>query len=202
VGFVRDRLVDLETADGKIRSAQMESGARFSSGWFIDASGIAASLAAREFNLSCLTLHPLLEPAIPGAVQATSLQCRVYTQSAGPDWLIAGETTSLVDPMTSNGVTAALRHSAEPADLVAGGAQDKGSRVGCTGIFAELRPQENEVQGLSLLCTKASNIDHFRFGPECNLARCPRASILKLNRYSIVCPRNLRLPSVPNADRS
>lgn len=67
---------------------------------------------------------PLLEQGVPGAVQVTSLQCRVYTQSAGPNRLIAGEATSLVDPMTSNGVTAALRHSAEPADLVAGGAQD------------------------------------------------------------------------------
>jgi flavin-dependent dehydrogenase len=198
VTFVHDRVVDLETADGKIRSAQTESGARFSSGWFIDASGTAASLAARKFNLSCLqygptkvaiwnyfkvqeqvegtTLYidpmpseylewiweipvspdtvsvgyvapgaaikakrdsrksiedifrqqimkfsrfgPLLEQAVPGAVQVTSFQCRVYTQSAGPNWMIAGEATSLVDPMTSNGVTAALRHAAEAAALV------------------------------------------------------------------------------------
>jgi flavin-dependent dehydrogenase len=198
VTFVRDGVVDLETADGKIFSAQTESGARFSSGWFIDASGIAASLAARKFNLSCLqygptkvaiwnyfkvqeqvegtTLYidpmpseylewiweipvspdtisvgyvapgaavkakrdrrksledvfheqlmkfsrffPLLEHAVPGAVHVTSFQCRVYTESAGPNWLIAGEATSLVDPMTSNGVTAALRHAAEAAALV------------------------------------------------------------------------------------
>ena len=198
VTFVPDGVVDLETADGKIFSAQTESGARFSSGWFIDASGIAASLAARKFNLSCLpygptkvaiwnyfkvqeqvegtTLYidpmpseylewiweipvspdtisvgyvapgaavkakrdrrksledvfheqlmkfsrffPLLEHAVPGAVHVTSFQCRVYTESAGPNWLIAGEATSLVDPMTSNGVTAALRHAAEAAALV------------------------------------------------------------------------------------
>jgi hypothetical protein len=31
VTFVRDRVVELETADGKIRSVQTESGARFSS---------------------------------------------------------------------------------------------------------------------------------------------------------------------------
>jgi flavin-dependent dehydrogenase len=198
VTFVPDGVVDLETADGKIFSAQTESGARFSSGWFIDASGIAASLAARKFNLSCLqygptkvaiwnyfkvqeqvegtTLYidpmpseylewiweipvspdtisvgyvapgaavkakrdrrksledvfheqlmkfsrfvPLLKHAVPGAVHVTSFQCRVYTESAGPNWLIAGEATSLVDPMTSNGVTAALRHAAEAAALV------------------------------------------------------------------------------------
>jgi flavin-dependent dehydrogenase len=198
VAFVRDRVVDLEAADGKILSAQTESGARFSSGWFIDSSGIAASVAARKFNLSWLqygptkvaiwnyfkvqeqvegtTLYmdpmpseylewiweipvspdtisvgyvapgaavkakrdheksvdevfqqqllkfsrfdPLLEQAVPGALHVTSFQCRVYTESAGPNWLIAGEATSLVDPMTSNGVTAALRHAAEAAALI------------------------------------------------------------------------------------
>jgi flavin-dependent dehydrogenase len=198
VTVVRDRVVDLETAGGNIRSAQTESGARFCSAWFIDASGIAASLAARKFNLSRLqygpakvaiwnyfkvqeqveatTLYidpmpseylewiweipvspdtvsvgyvapsatvkakrdgrksvddvfreqlmkfsrfgPLLEQAVRGTVQVTSFQCRVYTESAGPNWLIAGEATSLVDPMTSNGVTAALRHAAEAAALV------------------------------------------------------------------------------------
>jgi menaquinone-9 beta-reductase len=198
VAFVRDRVADLETADRKILSVQTESGARFSSWWFIDASGIGASLAARKFNLSYLqygptkvaiwnyfkvqepvegtTLYidpmpseylewiweipvspdtisvgyvapgaaikakrdrgksvedvfheqlikfprfdPVPEQAVPGAVHVTSFQCRVYTESAGPNWLIAGEATSLVDPMTSNGVTAALRHAAEAAALI------------------------------------------------------------------------------------
>jgi menaquinone-9 beta-reductase len=198
VNFVRERVVDLETAGGKIRSAQTESGARFSSAWFIEASGIAAPLAARKFNLSCLqygpakvaiwkyfkvreqvegtTLYfdpmpseylewvweipvspdtvsvgyvatgaaikanrdrrksvedifreqlmkfprfgPLLEQAVPAPTHVTSFQCRVYTESAGRNWLVAGEAASLVDPMTSNGVTAALRHAAEAAALV------------------------------------------------------------------------------------
>jgi flavin-dependent dehydrogenase len=198
VTFVRDRVVDLETADGKIRSAQTESGARFSSAWFIDTSGIGASLVARKFNLPSLqygptkvaiwsyfkvaqqvegtTLYmdpmpseylewiweipvspdtvsvgyvapgaavktkrdreksvedvfrqeiikfprfePLLEQGALGAVHVTSFQCRVYTECAGPNWLIAGEAASLVDPMTSNGVTAALRHAAEAAALI------------------------------------------------------------------------------------
>lgn len=198
VKFVRDRVVDLEAADGSIRSVQTESGARFSSPWFIDASGIGASLVARKFNLPSLqygptkvaiwsyfkvpeqiegtTLYmdpmpseylewiweipvtpdtvsvgyvapgaavkvhreggksvedlfrqqlmkfprfePLLERGVLDAVSVTSFQCRVYTKSAGPNWLIAGEAASLVDPMTSNGVTAALRHAAEAATLI------------------------------------------------------------------------------------
>ena len=58
VMFVQDRVVDLETADRKIRSVETESGARFSSAWFIDASGIGASLAARKFNLPSLQYGP------------------------------------------------------------------------------------------------------------------------------------------------
>jgi menaquinone-9 beta-reductase len=62
--------------------------------------------------------EPLLEQRALGAVNVSSFQCRVYTESAGANWLIAGEAASLVDPMTSNGVTAALRHAAEAAALV------------------------------------------------------------------------------------
>jgi menaquinone-9 beta-reductase len=198
VTFLRDRVVDLETGEGKIRSAQTESGARFSSPWFIDASGTAASIAARKFNLSSLQYGPtkvaiwkyfkigeqvegttlymdptpseylewiweipispdtvsvgyvapggaikakrdrrgsvedifrqqlakfshldtFLEQPDTGVARVTSFQCRVYEESAGLNWLIAGEAASLVDPMTSNGVTAALRHAAEAAALV------------------------------------------------------------------------------------
>jgi menaquinone-9 beta-reductase len=198
VTFVADRVVDLETAARKIRSVQTEGGARVSSPWLIDASGMGASLVARTFNLPSLqsgptkvgiwayfkvpqqvegtTLYmdprpaeylewiweipvnpdtvsvgyvapgavlkakrdeggsvedifrqqlkkfarfePLLQQEPLGAVNVTSFRCRVYLESAGPNWLIAGEAASLVDPMTSNGVTAALRHAAEAAALI------------------------------------------------------------------------------------
>jgi menaquinone-9 beta-reductase len=60
----------------------------------------------------------LLQLAPPGAVNVTSFRCRVHLESAGPNWVIAGEAAALVDPMTSNGVTAALRHAAEAAALI------------------------------------------------------------------------------------
>jgi flavin-dependent dehydrogenase len=63
-------------------------------------------------------LEPLLQQDALGALNVTSFRCRAYRHSAGPNWLIAGEAASLVDPMTSNGVTAALRHAAEAAALV------------------------------------------------------------------------------------
>jgi menaquinone-9 beta-reductase len=198
VTFVRDRVVELEATDRKILCVQTAGGARFSSPWLIDASGIGASLVARKFNIPSLqygptkvaiwtyfkvqqevegttlymdpmpaeylewiweipvspdtvsvgyvapgaalkaqreegmsvedvfreqlakfpSLEPLLQQEAPGALNVTSFRCRVYLESAGPNWLIAGEAASLVDPMTSNGVTAALRHAAEAAALV------------------------------------------------------------------------------------
>ena len=48
----------------------------------------------------------------------TSFRCRVHRDVAGPNWLIVGESAAMVDPMTSNGVTAALRHASEASDLV------------------------------------------------------------------------------------
>jgi flavin-dependent dehydrogenase len=198
VMVVRDRVVDLETADRKIQSVLTEGGTRFASPWFIDASGIGTSLVARKFSLpsrqygptkvamwayfkvpqqidgTTLYMDPmpaeylewvweipvspdtvsvgyvapggaikakreesgsmedvfrrqlmkfprfeeLLEQGELGAVNVTSFRCRVYLEAAGPNWLMAGEAASLVDPMTSNGVTAALRHAAEAVALI------------------------------------------------------------------------------------
>ena len=198
VTFVRDRVVDLEIANQKIRWVQTEGGVRVSSPWLIDASGIGASLVAKKFNLPSLQYGPtkvaiwtyfgvpqqvegttlymdpmpaeylewiweipvspdtvsvgyvapgaalkrqreegasvedvfrqqlmkfarlesLLQQGTLGSLNVTSFRCRVYLDSAGANWLIAGEAASLVDPMTSNGVTAALRHAAEAAALV------------------------------------------------------------------------------------
>src|SRR5580704_16300007 len=55
-------------------------------------------------------------PAISTSV--TSYRCRVHSHIFGPNWLIAGEAAAMVDPMTSNGVTAALRHASEAAALI------------------------------------------------------------------------------------
>jgi menaquinone-9 beta-reductase len=50
--------------------------------------------------------------------RTTSFQCRVFSRTAGPNWLVAGEAAAMVDPMTSNGVTAALRHAEEASRLI------------------------------------------------------------------------------------
>jgi flavin-dependent dehydrogenase len=51
-------------------------------------------------------------------VAATSFLCRTYQGVCGPNWIIIGEAASQSDPITGNGVTAALRHAAESASLV------------------------------------------------------------------------------------
>jgi len=195
---VSDRVVSVERTGTRISSVRTASGAEYRAAWFIDASGIGASLFAREFKLQKIengpakiaiwayypvtdpvegtTLYmdaspteylgwiweipinpqtvsvgvvstgklikskrdqglsvdeiyrqelakfsrfePLLQSGAAGEMNVTSFRCRVYLDVAGPNWLICGEAASMVDPITSNGVTAALRHAAEASSLI------------------------------------------------------------------------------------
>jgi menaquinone-9 beta-reductase len=89
----------------------------------------AAAKVKREQGLSVdeifreqLKKHPHFEPMLTagsiGPLNVTSFRCRVHVGVAGPNWLIAGEAASMVDPITANGITAALRHAAEAASLI------------------------------------------------------------------------------------
>ncbi len=60
----------------------------------------------------------LLQTETIANINVTSFRCRLYHGVAGPNWLIAGEAASMVDPITSNEVTAALRQGAEAAGLI------------------------------------------------------------------------------------
>ena len=195
---VKDKIVRVERIGNRISAVHTAGSVRFSSPWFIDASGFAARLLAREFNLPTIqfgpakvalwtyfpvseategtTLYmdpvsheyldwvweipirsdvvsvgyvttgaatkakreqglsvgdifreqlmkfprfePLLRTGAQGDLNVTSYRCRVHSGVAGPNWLIAGEAASMVDPITANGVTAALRHAAEASRLI------------------------------------------------------------------------------------
>lgn len=52
------------------------------------------------------------------APKVTSFSCRTFKGVTGPNWIIAGEAASMHDPITSNGVTSALRHAQEAAALL------------------------------------------------------------------------------------
>jgi menaquinone-9 beta-reductase len=79
-------------------------------------------LAVDEIYRQELTKFPRFEPMLAAdpisGMNVTSFICRVYVGVAGPNWLICGEAASMVDPITSNGVTAALRHAAEASALI------------------------------------------------------------------------------------
>lgn len=198
VTLVRDKVVRVERNGKSISAVQTAGGARFSSPWFIDSSGFAACLLAREFNLPAIQFGPakvaiwayfpvsesiegttlyvdptrteylewvweipvspdlvsvgyvttgsatknkreqglsvedifrqqllkfprfeeLMQVAPLTSPSVTSFRSRAYAGVAGTNWLIAGEAASMVDPITANGVTAALRHATEASGLI------------------------------------------------------------------------------------
>lgn len=63
-------------------------------------------------------LASLVKDGPPQRVAVTSFLCRTYVGVCGPNWIIIGEAASQSDPITGNGVTAALRHAAEASDLI------------------------------------------------------------------------------------
>lgn len=62
--------------------------------------------------------NDLLNSASTISPSVTSYLCRVHGRLTGPNWLVIGEAAAMVDPMTANGVTAALRHAAEGSALI------------------------------------------------------------------------------------
>lgn len=64
--------------------------------------------------------YPELARHLPytGSPRTTSFLCKAYGKTCGPNWLAIGESAAMVDPMTSNGVTAALRHAGEASEII------------------------------------------------------------------------------------
>ena len=198
IEIVPERATGFETENRRIVSVETSAGRRIHASWIIDASGAAASVLGREFNLASsvygprkvalwahfptevwvegTTLYTLIRdceymewiweiPIRPGIssigyiapgskvkleraqgltnadllskqmrkftrlseilqqspleqVSSTSFLCRTYKNVCGPNWIIIGEAASQSDPITGNGVTAALRHAAEGSKLI------------------------------------------------------------------------------------
>lgn len=197
VEIVEDKVTRVNRLGNRITSLETASGIEYRSRWFIDASGHASSLLAREFKLPSVTYGPrkvaiwryfkngetaegttlYIDPLPTGYTEwvweipinphtisvgyvldgarvkaarqrglstdeilkerlrsiprfhelvedcaeqtaVTSFECRTYKVASGANWVIAGEAASMVDPMTSNGVTSALRHARESAELI------------------------------------------------------------------------------------
>lgn len=80
-------------------------------------------LSLEEVFRRSLARFPRFEPLLHGRQLGTpktrTFQCATYRELAGPNWMIVGEAGSMVDPITSNSVTAALRHAAEASEIIA-----------------------------------------------------------------------------------
>jgi flavin-dependent dehydrogenase len=63
-------------------------------------------------------LSQLAESFNANSPHTTSFLCRAFSKTNGPNWLVIGESAAMVDPMTSNGVTAALRHAEEASRII------------------------------------------------------------------------------------
>jgi menaquinone-9 beta-reductase len=79
-------------------------------------------LSVEEIFKNKLAQYPRFEALLQNnssfPVSTRAFRCRVHRGVSGPNWVVMGEAASMVDPMTSNGVTAALRHAAEGTDLI------------------------------------------------------------------------------------
>jgi flavin-dependent dehydrogenase len=198
IALVRDRGTSIETAGQRIIALHTAGGERMVARWFVDASGLAASLLPRHFHSPArmygrqkvaiwnyfTASHPVdgttifsdcprghymewiwaipINPSTIGvgyvapaesikarrqrglsmsgifseevgripdlaallagahlpSPHVTSYRCRAHTRITGPNWIVIGESACMIDPMTSNGVTAALRHAREAAHLI------------------------------------------------------------------------------------
>jgi flavin-dependent dehydrogenase len=82
------------------------------------AHGLSNSTILAEKMQRFSRLGALVCDGPPDHIAVTSFLCRTYKGVCGPNWIIIGEAASQSDPITGNGVTAALRHAAEGSALV------------------------------------------------------------------------------------
>ena len=65
-------------------------------------------------------LQEILDQNPAPEISTTTFLCRTYEGVCGTNWVIVGEAASQSDPITGNGVTAALRHAEEATSLIRG----------------------------------------------------------------------------------
>jgi flavin-dependent dehydrogenase len=80
--------------------------------------GLATNEIYRQELAKFSRFGSLLEANSLEGLNVTSFTARVHCDVAGPNWFVCGEAASMVDPITSNGVTAALRHASEASALI------------------------------------------------------------------------------------
>ena len=80
--------------------------------------GMSLQEIFREQMGNFADLRRLAQSSSTDSPRTTSFRCRAYGKTSGLNWLVIGESAAIVDPMTSNGVTAALRHAEEASRII------------------------------------------------------------------------------------
>jgi flavin-dependent dehydrogenase len=78
---------------------------------------LRAEIGSRE------RLNAALQSTSELRVHARSFQCSVLDRASGPNWVAIGESAAMIDPLTSNGFTFALRFAEHASDLIASSLQ-------------------------------------------------------------------------------
>lgn len=79
---------------------------------------LAEALIKHEGSAARKRFAPLLAEQPDYDVSTCSYRSYVNEYACGPNWFIIGEAASMPDPLTSNGVSAALRHAQTATDLI------------------------------------------------------------------------------------
>jgi flavin-dependent dehydrogenase len=100
---------------GKVSIGHVTTGARVKQA---RERGLSTEQILCEQLMKFQRFRTVLQSAEVSKVNVTSFSCRVYRRVCGPNWIIIGEAASVPDPITGNGVTAALRNASEAATLI------------------------------------------------------------------------------------
>ena len=83
-------------------------------------------------------------------LSATTYTPYRHRRCVGPNWLLVGDACAMVDPLTSNGVTAALRHADQGARLIADALDDRRLRRRRSWAFEATAPATIETLDLAM----------------------------------------------------
>lgn len=90
-------------------------------------------------------LRRLVDDAADVPISSSTYTPYRHRRCVGPNWLLVGDACAMVDPLTSNGVTAALRHGDQAARLIAASLEDRRFARGRSLAFEATAPAAIET---------------------------------------------------------
>lgn len=107
-----------------------------------------------------LERFPNLEgPPNPGPVMTRVFQPCLSERVVGANWMMVGEAASIIDPLSSLGVTAALRHGTEAAEIITRSLQEPDATCRLLSGY------DQRVRGVAVLYNDSLDTLLYRAGP-------------------------------------